>query len=153
LTYDHEAFGPSHVFFEHDIADLNSRAHYSYEILNLRFREDFRRLYDNGVCRVHLRHLTVSFSRAATRTNATYSGSHVARRTSFMQQQQNPGAQRLDPRLRLAQQLLHPSALPSGQRNVYAHRRGTSLVWDFVGPKPFIHQMVPLFDPTSVQAI
>jgi hypothetical protein len=43
--------------------------------------------------------------------------------------------------------------LRPGQRKVYGHRRGTSLVSGLFSAKPYIHQVVPLFDPKSMQAI
>jgi hypothetical protein len=72
-----------------------------------------------------------------------------------MEQQQDPGAERLDPAAGLLEQPLHPSSLPSIDPKAYRHRGGspglecclaTSLVAQLVPP-------LDLSDPGSVQAI
>lgn len=71
-------------------------------------------------------------------------------RESSGEQQQCLAAQHFDARLGLSQ---HPPPLRSTQRHRYARQRSSSLILLDTVHKSFIHQMAPIIDPVTVQAI
>jgi len=86
----------------------------------------------------------------ATSTNAYY---RQKVEPDLLMQQQHSGPQHLDTRFGLAQKGLHSQTLRTRNRYLYAHGRGTSLMLGLFCAKPFIHQVVPLFDTVSAQLI
>jgi hypothetical protein len=69
-----------------------------------------------------------------------------------VEQQQHAAADSFEPVVRFAQAPLDPSALPPRQTHVYWQGEGPPLSQRSVALSLVI-QGVPLFDPTSVQAI
>jgi hypothetical protein len=74
---------------------------------------------------------------------------------SLVEQQEDPGAERLDPAAGLLEEPLHPSSLPSVEPKAYRHRGGSPELECCLATS-LVAQLVPLLDlpdPGSVQAI